>query len=97
MVSSFNLISKKKHAYLCICISSKILKLKLDTLSWLMPVYDITMLKETSRYDRTKMGIDVADLEGTGARDIESSMHLCTRPDRLPVWETVSKLVGLFP
>lgn len=43
-----------------------------------MPVYDITMFKETSRYDRTKMGIDVADLEGTGARDIESSMHLCT-------------------
>ena len=43
-----------------------------------MPVYDITMFKETSRFDRTKMGIYVADLEGTGARDIESSMHLCT-------------------
>ena len=38
----------------------------------------ITIFKETTRYDRTKMGIDGTDLEGARERDIELCMHLCT-------------------
>lgn len=62
-----------------------------------MPVYDITMFKETSRYDRTKMGIDVPDLEGTGARDIESSMHLCTGAWSFACMGNSVEACGIFP
>ena len=56
----------------------------------------IAMFKETSRYDRTKMGM-WQTLRALEREILNPQCTFALVPDRLPVWETVSKLVGLFP